>query len=361
MKAPHGAKRAAGPFVVLRALAIGAAGGALFSLFSLPLAWLLGAMLFTTVAAFARVRLGMPPGARVVMMIILGIMIGSTFTPALLAGLPNWPFSLATLVALLAVSGGLVWLFLHRAGRLDTVTAYFCATPGGMAEMILVGGAMGADVRTVGLIHATRIFLVVMVVPFWFRLTTDIQPLAAGSAASLGDVVPADMVLLAAAGAVGYVLARRLRLPAAEFLGPLVASAGVHLAGLSAAQPPWELVAAAQVVIGIAIGARFAGTDIRYVPRILALALGSTSILLAAAILGALALAGITDLPFPALLLAFTPGGLAEMSLVALALGIDAAFVSSHNVVRIILVIALAPLLFGLIRRRLRPTRAGDR
>ncbi len=40
--------------------------------------------------------------------------------------------------------------------------------------------------------------------------------------------------------------------------------------------------------------------------------------------------------------------------------GIDTALVSSHNVVRIILVIALAPPLFGLIRRRVRTTRPGD-
>lgn len=356
----RGASRAAAIFIVLRTLAIGAAGGAVFSYFTLPLAWLLGAMLFTTIAAFARVRLAMAPGARAVMMIILGIMIGSTFTPALLAGLPNWPISLATLVALLAVSGGLVWLFLHRAGRLDAVTAYFSAAPGGMTEMVLIGGAMGADTRTIGFTHAMRVFLVVMIVPFWFRLTENVQTLGTRSATNLSDVVLSDMALLAVAGTVGYAVAKRLKVPAAEFLGPLVASAGIHLAGLSAAQPPWELVAAAQVVIGIAIGTRFAGTDIQFLPRMLLLALGSTSILLLAAILCALALAKITGFPFDALLLAFMPGGLAEMSLMALALGIDTAFVSSHNVMRLILVLTLAPLLFGLIRRHLRPAPPGD-
>ena len=49
-------------------------------------------------------------------------------------------------------------------------------------------------------------------------------------------------------------------------------------------------------------------------------------------------------LPIAALVLAFAPGGLAEMSLIALALGVDPAFVSSHHVVRIFLVVVLAPL-----------------
>ncbi len=50
----------------------------------------------------------------------------------------------------------------------------------------------------------------------------------------------------------------------------------------------------------------------------------------------------------------------AGLFVVLRALGIDTAFISSHNVVRIILVIAPAPPLFGLIRRRLRTTRRGD-
>lgn len=51
------------------------------------------------------------------------------------------------------------------------------------------------------------------------------------------------------------------------------------------------------------------------------------------------------------MLLAFAPGGVAEMSLVALALGIDAAYVATHHVVRIFIIVVAAPLLFRLVRR----------
>ena len=52
------------------------------------------------------------------------------------------------------------------------------------------------------------------------------------------------------------------------------------------------------------------------------------------------------------LMLAFSPGGLAEMSLIAIAIGADAAFVATHHIVRIFLVIVIAPLAFKLMRRR---------
>ena len=64
-----------------------------------------------------------------------------------------------------------------------------------------------------------------------------------------------------------------------------------------------------------------------------------------------LALNWITGIPLPALVLAFAPGGLAEMSLIALALGVDAAFVSTHHIVRIVLIVSLVPLTFRAFRR----------
>ena len=72
----------------------------------------------------------------------------------------------------------------------------------------------------------------------------------------------------------------------------------------------------------------------------------STIFMLALAVVLALALEATAGLPFAALLLAFTPGGLAEMTLISLSLGIDAAFVSTHQMVRIFFIVALFPFAF---------------
>ena len=57
-------------------------------------------------------------------------------------------------------------------------------------------------------------------------------------------------------------------------------------------------------------------------------------------------LSAATDQSGPVLFLAFAPGGLAEMSLIALTMGSAAAFVSTHHIARIILIVIAAPLLF---------------
>jgi hypothetical protein len=51
--------------------------------------------------------------------------------------------------------------------------------------------------------------------------------------------------------------------------------------------------------------------------------------------------------------LAFAPGGLTEMSLLTLAMDQDVAYVSTVHIIRITLVIAIAPAVFAALRNRL--------
>jgi hypothetical protein len=126
----------------------------------------------------------------------------------------------------------------------------------------------------------------------------------------------------------------------------MLASAAVHIAGVTASAPPMELVAVAQVTIGSAIGARFAGAPLKWVLKIIAASIGSTSLMLGATVGFALWLAPLSGIPFAPVVLAFSPGGLAEMSLIALALGVETAFVATHHVARIGMIVIFAPLVF---------------
>jgi hypothetical protein len=156
------------------------------------------------------------------------------------------------------------------------------------------------------------------------------------------------LVLCAVAGAA---LARLARLPAWQLVGPMLLSAAVHLAGWTKASPPAELIALSQVIIGTAIGCRFAGTPLRFIARAMVWAAMLTVILLAVTLLCAWLLHAVTGLPTPHLILAYAPGGLAEMSLVALALAFDPSFVATHHIVRIFIVVVLAPLAFRILLR----------
>jgi len=342
-------------------LGLGTAGGALFRHFNLPLAWMIGAMFATTAASVAGVPLLAASRLRMVMIAVLGVMLGSAFSPATAARIVTWWPTVTALALYIAVVTGLLTLYFRRVAGYDWVTAYFSASPGGLNEMVLVGSALGGNDRTIALVHAVRILLVVLAIPFGFVLFGGYQR---GSAMPLGVPIAefplVDFAILTVCAVVGAVVARALRVPAALVVGPMVASAAVHLAGITASRPPGELVAAAQVVIGSTLGARFAGIRPFQVLRVALTSGGATAIMLALTLGFSLALEPLAGSSMQATLLSFAPGGLAEMSLIALALHVDAAFVSTHHVVRIILIVILSPMLFRSIRgirgRRRAPT-----
>lgn len=335
------------------ALALGAAGGTLADWAGLPLAWMIGAMLATTAGAMAGLPIAVPPALRSLFVVVLGVMLGSSFTPAILDRLGEWAVSLSALTVYIALSGAAGLLVFRRLAGYDRVTAYFSAMPGGLSEMVLVGTAMGGDARVISLTHAARILLIVLVLPFAFQWLLGYHPAARSDfGAAVSELTARDLALLGLCGVAGAFGARALRVPAAAVVGPMILSAVVHLAGWTAAPPPDLLVAAAQVVVGTSIGCRFAGVGLSFVLRIAAAAAAVTLAMVIVTLLVAGALHGITGLPTDALVLAFAPGGLAEMSLIALALSMDAAFVATHHIVRIFLIVVLAPLAFRLTGRR---------
>ncbi len=79
------------------AIVIGTVGGFVFDWLRMPLAWMLGACVFSTIAAFAGLRIGMNVRLRQGMVIIMGVLLGSGFSPELIHQLGKWAVSLGVL------------------------------------------------------------------------------------------------------------------------------------------------------------------------------------------------------------------------------------------------------------------------
>ena len=331
-------------------LLLGAIGGAVFFYFNLPLAWMLGSMTFTTAAALfgAPVTLHMP--LRMAMVAVLGTLLGSAFTPQILDRLQHWSAGVVTIIAFVTVMTAVSVFILVRLGKMDRITAYFAGTPGGLGEMTVVGELQGGDPRTIALVHATRIFVVVFLLPLYLATVGDLDiPNTARVLSGRPSAGGGDLLILGACAVIGYFLGRHLRLPGGQILGPLIISATAYLSGIVDGRPPADVIAVAQVVLGSAIGARFVGLNLREMARPLFLALCSALLMLVMAAAFATVIAPWLDLPMHALLLALSPGGLAEMSLIALALNVDTAFVATMHLVRILLIVTLAPIVFRIL------------
>lgn len=333
-------------------LAIGTLGGWLFARAGLPLPWMLGSMSAVLIAALLRAPVGMPGFLRTPMVTVIGVLLGAGFMPDTLANAANWLVSIAGLIAfslVCALAGGLWFRFVARA---DPVTSYFSGMPGGLVEMVIQGEERGGDARFIALVHAARIFLIVMTLPFLVQALTGADFSARSSFGPSASTVPiVDWAWLAGVAIVGWALGRLLRLPAAALIGPLLVSAMVHLVGWTASVPPNEVVMVAQIVIGTTIGCRFVGIAPREIGRIFALSGGYTLILLGVTWGFAALLSWYSDFEFIPLILAYSPGGLPEMSLMALSLQIEVAFVATHHVLRVLIVMLGATPIFLIWRR----------
>lgn len=353
--APAPEPRGTGRRIVLAALtlALGAGGGWLASIAHLPLPWMIGAMVFTTVGSLAGLRLYVHRWVRNPNVSVLGVMLGSSFAPHVAARFGDWLVTIAGLAVYVAIVTAILYVYFRRLARFDPVTAFFAASPGGLNEMVLVGREMGGDDRLIALVHGARVLLVVLAIPFGFMIFLDYsQSTRPPMGGALLDLPLREAAILAAVAVVGSLAARWIGMPAAFVTGPMILSAAVHLLGWSEARPPAFLIGLAQVVIGSAVGARFSGVALRTILRVLVLSTGSTVVMIGLTMVFALILRNATDTSIQAVILAYAPGGLAEMSLVALAMAIDSAFVASHHVLRIMMIVIAAPLFFRRILGR---------
>ncbi len=331
------------------ALSLGILGGLVFWWLNWPLAWLLGPMVATTLAALARLDIAVPGALRTPMLAILGVLLGSGFTPEMVGELWGWLPTLLSLPAYVALVTLASTLYLRHVAGFDSRTALFAGTPGGFGEMVILGGQAGGDTRRIALVHAVRILFIVLAVPFLVRAFGLDLPAGPRALAATGWV---DILALLAAAAGGGWLGRLIRLPAPALLGGMLVSAAGHAAGVLEGAPPAVVIALAQLVIGCSIGCRFAGFRPHDVLATMAAGFGLTLVMLAASFVAALAIHAVSDAPPLLLMLALVPGGVAEMSVIALALDVDAAFVAAHHIVRIAIVVLAAPLLGRWLAKR---------
>lgn len=334
------------------ALTIGLGGGAIAAAAGLPLPWMLGSMIAVTIAALVRLPVRGPNALRPSVVPIIGVMLGSALSPDTLEAAGRWIGTIAILPVFLAVAAVLAYAYYRRIGRYDPVTAYFCAMPGGLNEMLIMGTAAGGEERRIALAHASRVLVVIAIVALFYGTVLGVRGQRTGAAwTALSDPSLTDWVVLGGCAIIGGLLGRVVRVAAAPILFPMILSGAAHIAELVTIAPPTLVVNGAQLTIGTIIGCRFVGAAAREVGRDLTLAAGSSVLMIGAAILGAWAVHALTETPLSQSFLAFSPGGLAEMGLLAFAMGQDVAYVSVMHLARILVVVFFAKPIFDVLRR----------
>jgi len=335
----------------LTALAVSVVGVVGFKVFDLPLPFLLGPMFGCLVAALAGAPLQALGPITTAMRIVLGVAVGTAITPDLMHRMPQMIYSVLLVPPFIVIIGLIGYPWFRKVCGFDHATSYFGAMPGGLQDMLVFGEEAGGNLRSLSLIHATRVLVIVTTAPFLLQAMWG-TPLIGSPGASAIDLPPAEIALMAVIGTLGWYIARRVGLFGAPIIGPLVATALVSLAGFIEHRPPRELLLTAQFVLGLGAGAAYVGVTMRELRHDVLSGIGYCVLLAGIALAFAEIVIRIGAAPPMEAFLAFAPGGQSEMAILAIVAGADLAYVVTHHLVRLVVVILGAPVAARLVQLR---------
>lgn len=326
---------------------LGAIGGWLAHWLGLPLPYMMGSLLATSMVAVFLPRVvpedyKTPDLFRASFIALIGVTIGARVTWEVLVELSRAIPSFVALTVFVPLVLAVNYVIFRKVGGYDRPTSFFSGTPGGLMEAMLLGEQNGADVRLVTMQQFLRIIFVVTLLPIGLSVWYG-HPVGSAGGMSLSraeaglEHLPEVIVI----GAIGLFLARWLNIPAGQLVGPLLVGALVTIAGLAVIEVPAWMISAAQVVIGSSLGIRFIGISAGLIARGMGLASLSVGAMLLIGGLFAALVRPLTGEPFDVLLISFSPGGVTEMALIALSLQANPAFVTTHHIYRILLTVAV--------------------
>ena len=318
-----------------------------------PLPWMIGPLLATSLVSMAGGPTESWGPLRNAGQWSIGAALGLYFTPqvaSLIGGL-WWAIVLGIVWALLLGWLFGAWLYRVHAPRMHGVpapllraTSYFAGAIGAASEMTLLSERENARTDLVAASHSLRLLIVTVTIPFalqWSGLQgLDMLP------PTVRAVDGPGLALLALLTGAGAWAMERLGRANPWFMGAMLVSMGITMAGYSLSAVPQALVNAAQLVIGVSLGVRFRADFLHTAPRWLAsVALGTLGLMAICALFAAL-LAWATGLPWVTLLLGTSPGGITEMAITAKVLQLGVPVVTAFQVCRLIAVLMLVEPLY---------------
>ena len=324
-------------------------GGAICAWVKTPLPWMIGPLVAMAVCNFSGARLGAPPLTREIGQLLIAVTLGLYFSPSVAKEV------LGNVAVLVAAALGAILIgyaasrVLARFARIDAATAFFASVPGGAMEMASLADRFGAEVDKVAVAHSLRILMVVVTIPVILTIA-DVH----GGEVYRPVVIAFSwlgLLPLFAIAAAGGVLFSILRFPNPWMMGPLIATILTTASGFEFSSMSGLLTNCGQVLLGCALGTRFARQFLRDAPRFVTVVLLTILLMMLLSAAMAWSLASAAGIFVPSMILATAPGGIAEMSITARTLQLGVALVTAAHVTRVLIILTFALPGYRLLQR----------
>ena len=333
-------------FKMILTLIFGLIGSIMFIYLNLPLPWLLGSIFIISILIQFKNNYIEKPShifstpAR----IIIGLVIGSAFTPEVLDYLNMYIFSILLIIPYTIITIICGMYYYNRFLSFDKKTAFLSSMPGGVIEMVIIGEQIKANISKITLVQSSRLFFIVTTLPFIIQYIFHLD--ISGNQIITIPLVETnlkELFILSCVGVIGSFIAIKLNISAAYLIGPMILSILIHSNGLIQTKIPDELIKFVQVILGTIIGFTFKGVDYKTILQTLIATLGHFIILALISIVFISLTYYLFDFPVVSILLAFSPGGQAEINLIAILVTANIPYITLHHIIRLFIVMNIAP------------------
>ncbi|GAB6930642.1 AbrB family transcriptional regulator [Paenibacillus sp. JCM 10914] len=347
----------------LTTFAVAFLGGLLFTWIDIPVPWLLGPMVLTlAVSLIFKISLPWHSSIRNVAMILIGYMIGLSFTMETLWAMAGYLPAMLLLTGMLMLMSGAFAYLMSRLSGLDFPTILMGSIPGGLTQtLILAEETKGIDLTTVTVYQVIRLMMVILAVPLLL-----FSPLYGVDRAALTDEVISgantvpegvrvgaglswEMFAFVITAWASALAARRIKLPTPYLLGPMLGVMLLQLLWQPAPEMPIIASDAAQLMLGTGIGLMLKPSGIQHKLRTIGYAMGSSLLLITGAAGLSLLLYLLCGFAPATALLSMAPGGSDQISILAHEVNADLPMVAGFQLFRTFFIMLAVPPLIRLI------------
>ena len=326
--------------IFAKTIVIGILGGIVFNFFLLPLPWMLGAAFSVAIFALSGINVNIKRSFRAPFIGITGVWLGSYFQSSILNDLNVWLISLLFLIVYVPFAHFISYYILIKFRKINKPEAFFIGSPGGLLEMTLGAEECKADAKKVSLIHITRIFLTVMLIPnfilLFFPGAFEREPIWPNFEGNFLHVIAFFIII-----PVGHYFGKKFNFPGYQLFGPLIISAILHMIGFFQLNANITFLIISQLIIGSFFGCNMNGTTWKVAGSYLIDALFVVFSLTLSFVPFIFVIKLLTSIKIEAMVLAFSPGGVNEMGLLAAFINIEPAYVLTHHLLRLCTVLFL--------------------
>ena len=318
--------------------------------FNIPIAWMLGPMIITSIGALAGLKVKMPKLALSSILIILGLHIGNYIDQNLFNQMINWIWTSLIMFIYIIVCILIVSKYLQKFADYSKKASIFSAAPGALGPLMILAENEKTDLSQVATSHLIRLIVIITIIPFIIINNAVTETFIIDDFNYMAQN-HLNLVFLIVASLIFIFVFDKIKIPAALLSGTLFASGLLQITDIASYKLPDASINFCLLILGASVGCRFAEKTVKEIANNSLHGLVTTTILVLLGLVAAYVATFFVDTNILTLILSFSPGGIYEVAVIAIAFDLEPNFVAFHHIIRLLFILFMVPVILKLINK----------